>query len=78
MRAGLVFGLAAYGLWGFAPLFWRQLGHVPALELLAHRVVWGLVFLGVYAARTGKLVEVAAILRNQPVRRRLAAAALCI
>jgi chloramphenicol-sensitive protein RarD len=37
----LLLGLAAYGSWGFAPLFWKLLGHVPPLEIGAHRVVWG-------------------------------------
>lgn len=78
VRAGLGFGLAAYGLWGFAPLFWRQLGHVPALELLGHRILWGLVFFGLYAAQAGKLSDVWGILRNRSVRRRLAAAAVCV
>lgn len=78
VRAGLGFGLAAYGLWGFAPLFWRQLGHVPALELLAHRVVWGLVFFALYAARAGKLGDVWRLLKNRSARRRLAAAAVCV
>jgi chloramphenicol-sensitive protein RarD len=41
-RRGLVYGVLAYGLWGLAPAFWKQLAHVDAPELLAHRAVWGL------------------------------------
>jgi chloramphenicol-sensitive protein RarD len=41
-QRGLVYGVLAYGLWGFAPVFWKQLAHVEAPELLAHRAVWGL------------------------------------
>lgn len=77
-RSGLAFGLTAYGLWGFAPLFWHELGHIPATEVLGHRIVWGLVFFGLYGALTGKLGEVARILRAPPVRRRLALTALCV
>ena len=42
-RRGIVYGLAAYGLWGAAPLFWPLVKSASALELLAHRVIWSLV-----------------------------------
>jgi chloramphenicol-sensitive protein RarD len=77
-RSGLAFGFTAYGLWGFAPLFWHELGHVPALEVLGHRVVWGLVFFGLYAAGTGKAKAVLAVLRDRTVRRRLATTATLV
>ena len=31
-------------IWGFSPLYYKVLGHVPPVELLAHRVVWSVVF----------------------------------
>lgn len=43
-RSGLLFGLACYALWGFLPVYWKQLLHVPATEILAHRMVWSLGF----------------------------------
>ena len=42
---GLVHGIAAYSLWGLFPLYWKLLTHVPALEVLAHRIVWSCVLL---------------------------------
>jgi len=74
----LAFGLGAYGLWGVAPLFWRELGHVPAAEVLGHRIVWAFVFFALYAAATGTLGGVLAALRDARLRRRLGAAALCV
>lgn len=44
MNAGIAYGVAAYLLWGLFPLFFRAVSHVPALEILAHRVEWTLVF----------------------------------
>lgn len=41
-RRGLVHGVAAYGLWGVIPIFWKLLDHLDPLEVLAHRVVWGM------------------------------------
>jgi len=46
-RAGVWYGLAAYGLWGLVPLFWPLVAAAGALELLAHRVVWSLLVAGV-------------------------------
>ena len=43
-RRGLVFGLAAYVMWGLFPIYWPWLEPGGALEILAHRVVWSLVF----------------------------------
>ena len=37
---GLIYGLAAYGVWGLFPLYWKSLGMVPATQILAHRIVW--------------------------------------
>jgi chloramphenicol-sensitive protein RarD len=44
---GIYFGMAAYGLWGVLPLYWKLLKHVPALEILAHRISWSFLFLGI-------------------------------
>lgn len=44
-RLGLFAGLGAFGLWGFAPLYFKLLGNINAIEIIAHRVVWSVVFL---------------------------------
>ncbi|MGW3355820.1 EamA family transporter RarD [Streptomyces bungoensis] len=43
-RTGLLNGFAAYGMWGLVPLFWPLLKPAGAAEILAHRMVWSLVF----------------------------------
>jgi chloramphenicol-sensitive protein RarD len=43
-RRGTAFGIAAYTIWGLFPLFWPLLDPTPALQILAHRMVWSLVF----------------------------------
>jgi chloramphenicol-sensitive protein RarD len=43
-RTGLLNGFAAYGMWGLVPLYWPLLEPAGALEILAHRMVWSLVF----------------------------------
>lgn len=46
-RAGLVFGLIAYLLWGVLPLYFKLLAMVPPIEIVANRIIWSLIFLGV-------------------------------
>ncbi len=43
-RIGMLNGFAAYGMWGLVPLFWPLLKPAGAVEILAHRMVWSLVF----------------------------------
>ncbi|MCB1182982.1 EamA family transporter RarD [bacterium] len=51
-RAGVAYATAAYGAWGVLPLYFKAVHAVPSLEVLAHRIVWSLVFLlGLTAAR---------------------------
>jgi chloramphenicol-sensitive protein RarD len=53
-RAGLLYGLAAHGLWGLMPLYFAALGEIKAFELLAHRIVWCFVVLvGIVTATRG-------------------------
>ena len=43
--SGAIFGAAAFLIWGISPLYWKTLTAVPALEIVAHRVVWSFVLL---------------------------------
>ncbi len=43
-NAGLISGFAAYAMWGLFPIYFVAMRHVPALELLAYRIVWSLPF----------------------------------
>ncbi|CUH51040.1 EamA family transporter RarD [Shimia marina] len=55
---GLAFAMTAYLLWGFLPLYMKAVSHMPALEVVAHRVIWSVPVAGVvlmYLGRTGDL-----------------------
>lgn len=43
-RGGLWAAIFAYALWGVFPLYWQLLKHVPALEIISHRVIWCAIF----------------------------------
>lgn len=46
-RVGFTLGLAAYGLWGVLPLYFKAIADVAAVDIVAHRVLWSLPFLAV-------------------------------
>jgi chloramphenicol-sensitive protein RarD len=45
-RLGVLSGLAAYSLWGLFPLYFPLLEPAGGLEIVAHRVLWSLLLLG--------------------------------
>ena len=54
---GLAYAALAYLLWGLFPIFWKQLHGIAATELIAHRVVWSLVFVAALAGALGAWAE---------------------
>ena len=44
-KSGLVYAIISYAIWGIFPLYWKMLLHVPPQQILAHRVIWSLIFL---------------------------------
>jgi len=42
---GTLAALGAYFLWGLFPIYWKFLDHVPAGEILAHRMLWSFAFM---------------------------------
>lgn len=41
---GILAVLASGLIWGFSPIYYKLLTHVPPIELLAHRVLWSVIF----------------------------------
>lgn len=75
---GIMYGLAAYIGWGFAPLYWPLLQPSSPYEVLAHRIIWSLVFLVLVNAAMGTWRPVMAALRDTRKRRLLIVAAVLI
>lgn len=63
-RAGFFAALAAYGLWGFLPLYFQFLGDMPPLTILAHRIVWSVPAALILIAAFGKWGEFTGVFRN--------------
>lgn len=47
-RLGVSAALAAYILWGLAPLYFKLIQTVPALEIIAHRILWSIPMLALF------------------------------
>jgi len=45
VNRGILNGIGAYLLWGLFPLYWKFLLHVPAVQIIGHRIVWSFIFL---------------------------------
>ncbi|MCA9864894.1 MAG: EamA family transporter RarD, partial [Anaerolineales bacterium] len=46
MNKGIIYAAGAYVMWGLLPLYWKTLQEVPAGQILAHRIAWSLLFVG--------------------------------
>lgn len=46
-RRGIWLGVGAYVIWGLAPVYWNLVDGITELEILANRILWALILLGV-------------------------------
>lgn len=79
MPRGYAVILTGYVGWGLFPLYWSLLAHVPALEVLLHRMLWavpGLLLLVMLSRR--RRTQVAGALRNWHELRWLAVSSIVI
>ncbi|MEG0620526.1 MAG: EamA family transporter RarD [Raoultibacter sp.] len=74
-QRGIACAFGCYVLWGFLPVYWKLLDQVAPLEILAHRMFWGFVFVVILMRFVGK-VDIKAMLADRPMMAYLTAAAL--
>jgi chloramphenicol-sensitive protein RarD len=77
-RSGLLFGLAAYGLWGVMPIYFKYLKAVPSIDIVAHRVIWSLGVLAIIVTVARAWGEVLAAIGNRRLLAMLFLTALLI
>ncbi|OIQ32445.1 MAG: EamA family transporter [Roseobacter sp. MedPE-SWchi] len=61
---GLAFAISAYVLWGFLPLYMKLVAHIPAAEVVAHRVLWSVPVAGVLLILLGRTKDLRAALKS--------------
>lgn len=73
LRRGYLYGLTAYVLWGFVPIYFKNLRPAGPIEILAHRVLWSAVFVALLLTAARRWREVTGLARS---RRKLGGVAL--
>ncbi|WP_428674169.1 EamA family transporter RarD [Roseibium sp.] len=74
-RQGLLVGLAAYVMWGFFPAYYKLTDTVPADLVVSHRILWSVLFVGLYLYLRGRWQEVRDVFRQPKVLLGLTASA---
>jgi chloramphenicol-sensitive protein RarD len=67
VKAGVIFALAAYSMWGIAPMYFKLLASVPALEIVMHRIVWSALVLCLLLVLRKKLSQVLKAIRDPKI-----------
>ncbi|MFA5810127.1 MAG: EamA family transporter RarD [Thermoleophilia bacterium] len=62
---GTLAAFAAYGMWGFFPLFWKQMVSVESFQILAHRMLWASLFCVMLMAVKGRLPEILQVVKSR-------------
>ncbi len=75
---GVLFGMAAYGLWGLIPLYFKAVAQVAPLTVLAHRALWSFVVLAVLVLLLGRWGELWRELESRKLLLMLAVSTLLI
>lgn len=75
---GVMAVLGAALIWGFSPIFYKLLAHVPPLEVLSHRVLWSLAFFCLVLGIQGRLREIPASFRDRKTSAVIVSASLFI
>jgi chloramphenicol-sensitive protein RarD len=45
MNKGLLYAIGTYVMWGLLPVYWKALHSVPSMQIVAHRMVWSMLFM---------------------------------
>jgi chloramphenicol-sensitive protein RarD len=78
MNRGLWAAVGAFLIWGLLPLYLRQLQGIPALQIMAHRLLWCCLFVNIWLLARGEFGRVRFALAVAATRWRLLATAILI
>lgn len=75
---GVLFALCAYGFWAVAPIYFKWVSHVSALEILSHRVIWSLLLTVLIIGFTKRMPALISAVRDSKIRLYLFASTVLI
>lgn len=74
----MVYAFGAYFIWGFFPIYWKLIKHVPALQLLGHRIAWSFILLILLMLTSGKWRDLKTLTSDRKVLSIYLAAAILV
>ncbi|MCF7364231.1 EamA family transporter RarD [Vibrio diazotrophicus] len=77
-KKGVLLAIGAYTMWGIAPIYFKTITFVPALEILSHRVIWSFFFLAIIIHFSHQWRNVVSIFQSKSKMLYLIATALLI
>lgn len=77
-RKGIACAIGAYFLWGLVPIYWKLIKHVPAIQLLGHRITWSFVLLMAVLLASRKWPELKMLISDRKALRIYPVAALLV
>ncbi|MGY2574120.1 EamA family transporter RarD [Vibrio sp. C8] len=77
-KKGVLLAIGAYTMWGIAPIYFKTITFVPALEILSHRVIWSFFFLAIIIHFSHQWRNVVSIFQSKSKMLYLFATALLI
>lgn len=78
MNPGVVYAFAAFALWGLFPIYFKALHSISALEMVAHRMAWSLIFLFIVLTVRRQWRWLGPVLRDKRLLVRFAASAVLL
>lgn len=78
MNTGALYVLGCYAAWGILPIFWKMLGELSSVYVLASRILWSLIMMFVLLTARRERSGVRAVLRDRREWLRLAAAGVLV
>ncbi|MEC8484633.1 MAG: EamA family transporter RarD [Pseudomonadota bacterium] len=63
-KTGIFYGLTAYVWWAIAPIYFKVVSDIGALDILAHRVIWSCVIVMLLIAAMGKVNALINVIRS--------------
>ncbi|MGZ4113372.1 MAG: EamA family transporter RarD [Tumebacillaceae bacterium] len=73
-KKGALYAVLAYAMWGLLPLYWKLYESMSAPEILAHRIIWSVVYVLIVVAAMSRLKELKQAMKD---RKQFGLIALC-
>jgi chloramphenicol-sensitive protein RarD len=78
INKGILYAFGAYLIWGLVPIYWKLIKHVPAIQLIGHRITWSFILLAIILFAARKWLELFKLASDRKILRIYFIAALLV